>query len=266
MKRFLKILVDLKFGFKVGGGFLAVLLLTAVVGGVGFLAIHNLSSSFIVADQAAKIAGQVQAASLMREDYLNNPTPEQSEAVRQAIADLDASLETLANEVAGNPASEQQVAGAQDAVAQFAATFNEVVGQTSQQADRLGTLQKSTADLEAVAGTISDAVLAEERRNSSEAMSANSRLDDTNQLQRSVYELKDDVVKVHFLYLKGSGNLQGKDLEAAIDIGRKLVSETKQMQYKKIEGIKSETIVELGSLAKNLNEALQKPHQGPRLL
>ncbi|MCX2724182.1 HAMP domain-containing methyl-accepting chemotaxis protein [Roseibium salinum] len=257
MKRFLKILVDLKFGFKVGGGFLAVLLLTAVVGGVGFLAIHNLSSSFIVADQAAKIAGQVQAASLMREDYLNNPTPEQSEAVRQAIADLDASLETLANEVAGNPASEQQVAGAQDAVAQFAATFNEVVGQTSQQADRLGTLQKSTADLEAVAGTISDAVLAEERRNSSEAMSANSRLDDTNQLQRSVYELKDDVVKVHFLYLKGSGNLQGKDLEAAIDIGRKLVSETKQMQYKKIEGIKSETIVELGSLAKNLNEALQ---------
>ncbi len=76
MKRILKVLTDLKFGFKVGGGFLAVLLLTAVVGGVGFLAIHGLSARFVVADQAAKVAGQVQATSLLREDYLNNPSAE----------------------------------------------------------------------------------------------------------------------------------------------------------------------------------------------
>lgn len=47
MKRILKTMVDLKFGYKVGGGFLAVLLLTAVVGGVGFLALSNLSSRLL---------------------------------------------------------------------------------------------------------------------------------------------------------------------------------------------------------------------------
>ncbi len=257
MKQLLKILVDLKFGFKVAGGFLAVLLLTAVVGGVGFLAIHNLSSRFVVADQASKVAGQVQATSIRREDYLNNPTRENGEAVRQEIAGLDTSLQELAGEVAGDPASEEQVAGARDAVTQFASTFDEVAAQTNQQAERLATLQKGTSDLETVAGNISRAVLAEEKRNSAEAFSANNRLDDVNQLQRGVFELKDEVIQVRLAYLKGSGNIEGEELKTSIDIARKLVSATKQMRYKEIEGIESATLGKLAAQAVQLNKALE---------
>ncbi len=257
MKQLLKILVDLKFGFKVAGGFLAVLLLTAVVGGVGFLAIHNLSSRFVVADQASKVAGQVQATSIRREDYLNNPTRENGEAVRQEIAGLDSSLQELAGEVAGDPASEEQVAGARDAVTQFASTFDEVAAQTNQQAERLATLQKGTSDLETVAGNISRAVLAEEKRNSAEAFSANNRLDDVNQLQRGVFELKDEVIQVRLAYLKGSGNIEGEELKTSIDIARKLVSATKQMRYKEIEGIESATLGKLAAQAVQLNKALE---------
>ncbi len=257
MKQLLKILVDLKFGFKVAGGFLAVLLLTAVVGGVGFLAIHNLSSRFVVADQASKVAGQVQATSIRREDYLNNPTRENGEAVRQEIAGLDTSLQELAGEVAGDPASEEQVAGARNAVTQFASTFDEVAAQTNQQAERLATLQKGTSDLETVAGNISRAVLAEEKRNSAEAFSANNRLDDVNQLQRGVFELKDEVIQVRLAYLKGSGNIEGEELKTSIDIARKLVSATKQMRYKEIEGIESATLGKLAAQAVQLNKALE---------
>ena len=257
MKRILKVLVDLKFGFKVGGGFLAVLLLTAVVGGVGFLAIQNLSSSFVVADHAAQVSGQVQATSLKREDYLNNPSSELSEAVYQEIAALDASLQELTQEVAGDPASEAQVAGAKEAVAEFAATFNQVVEQTHQQADRLATLQQSTTDLEALATSITDAVLTEEKRVSAEAFSANGRLDDANGLQRAVFELKDEVVQIQLLYLEGSGNIEGESLTKSIDIARSLVSDTKQMRYKQIEGIQKKTVSKLAGQAKKLLVALE---------
>ncbi|MCV0425301.1 MAG: HAMP domain-containing protein [Roseibium sp.] len=257
MKRILKVLVDLKFGFKVGGGFFAVLLLTAVVGGVGFLAIQNLSSSFVVADHAAQVSGQVQATSLKREDFLNNPSPELSEAVFQDIAALDASLQELTHEVAGDPASEAQVAGAKEAVAEFAATFNQVVDQTTQQADRLATLQKSTTELEALATSITDAVLTEEKRVSAEAFSANGRLDDANGLQRAVFELKDEVVQVQLLYLEGSGNIEGEALTTSIDIARSLVSDTKQMRYKQVEGIQKKTVSQLAGQAKKLLTALE---------
>ncbi|QFT34297.1 Methyl-accepting chemotaxis protein 4 [Labrenzia sp. THAF82] len=258
MNRILKILVDLKFGFKVGGGFLAVLLLTAVVGGVGFLALHKLSSRFVVADLAAQVASQVQATSLEREDYLNNPTPELGQSVSNKIVDLKSSLDVLSTEVANDPQAASQLAGAQDAVREFEATFRQVVDETNQQAERLATLQKSTNDLGALAALITDAVLTEEKQVSAEAFSADGRLDDANQLERGVFTLKDDVVKIHMFYLKGSGNIEGDDLTASIGIARGLVSDTKQMKYKQIEGIDSKTVSKLAAQAKNLLVSLEK--------
>ncbi|MES0809925.1 methyl-accepting chemotaxis protein [Roseibium sp. SCPC15] len=257
MKRILKVLVDLKFGFKVGGGFLAVLLLTAVVGGVGFLAIQNLSSSFVVADHAAQVGGQVQITSLKREDYLNNPSTELSDEVNQEIAKLDASLQELAHEVAGQPEAEAQVAGASQAVSEFAATFAQVVDQTNQQNERLATLQASTTDLEALAASITDAVLTEEKRVSAEAFTANGRLDDANQLQRAVFELKDEVVQIQLAYLEGSGNIEGENLTKSIDVARSIVSESKQMRYKQVEGIQKKTVSKLAGQSKKLLNSLE---------
>lgn len=257
MKRIMKTLVDLKFGFKVGGGFFAVLLLTAVVGAVGFLAIQNLSSSFVVADHAAQVAGQVQSTSLKREDYLNNPTPELSEAVRQDIASVAASLQELEHEVSGNPDAEAQLNGAKDAVDQFAVTFDQVVEQTSQQALRLATLQESTSDLGKLAFSINDAVVTEEKQVSAEAFSADSRLDDASQIQRGIFELKDKVIQIQLMYLEGSGNLQDEALENSIHIARSMVSSAKQMRYKQIEGMDPKALAQLGAQTKKLLGALE---------
>ncbi|WP_299475286.1 methyl-accepting chemotaxis protein [uncultured Roseibium sp.] len=257
MKQILKSLVDLKFGFKVGGGFLAVLLLTAVVGAVGFFAIQNLSSSFVVADHAAQVAGQVQATSLKREDYLNNPTPELRGAVDQEIEALNASLQKLDDEVAGNAEAETQVAGAKQAVSEFAATFDEVVAQTEQQAQRLASLQENTANLGTLAFNINDAVITEEKRVSAEAFSADSRLDDASAIQRGIFELKDKVIQIQLMYLEGSGNLQGEALENSIHIARGMVSSTKQMRYKQIDGMQPKVMAQLAGATKKLLGALE---------
>ncbi|MEM8702007.1 MAG: methyl-accepting chemotaxis protein, partial [Pseudomonadota bacterium] len=257
MKQIIKSLVDLKFGFKVGGGFFAVLLLTAVVGAVGYFAIQNLSSSFVVADHAAQVAGQVQATSIKREDYLNNPTPELSEAVNQEIGKLSASLQELEHEVSGNPDAVSQVAGAKDAVTKFETTFGEVVAQTNQQAQNLSTLQDSTSDLGKLAFTISDAVLTEEKKVSAEAFSADSRLEDAAAIQRGIFELKDGVTQIQLLYLEGNGNLQGDALQSAIQIASELVASAKQIRMKQIEGMQPKTLAQLAAKTKNLLDVVE---------
>ncbi|WP_209016940.1 methyl-accepting chemotaxis protein [Roseibium aggregatum] len=252
-----KLLIDLRLGFKVASGFIAVLLLTVVVGGVGFLATHNLSSSFGIADHASKVAQKVQSTSLKREDYLNNPTEELSKTVLSDLAELEASLYDLEKEVAGVPRAEKQVIGAEEALAQYVETFKEVVAQTDQQADRLATLQESTSELEALATTIIEAVLSEEKAVSAEAFAANGRLDDAYQLQRNVFALKDQVVQIRFHYLEGSGNIEGEELKESIDISNDLVGATKQMKYKKIDGIETKTVGKLASQAAKLRAALE---------
>ncbi|CTQ52349.1 Methyl-accepting chemotaxis protein 4 [Roseibium album] len=258
MKRILKTMVDLKFGYKVGGGFLAILLLTAVVGGVGFLALSNLSSRFVVADISTEVASQVQATSLKREDYLNNPTPELSDSVHEEIGLLNAALRDLGEEVANDPAAESQVVTAQAAVKEFNTTFDEVVKQTNQQADRLAMLQESAGNLEALSGAIADAVSKEEKRVSGEVFTANSTLDDANAMMRSVFELQEEAGSIQLAYLQGSGNLEGEAQVAALKIADGLVARTKEMSHQDIKGIEKKTVSGLFDATKALQASIAR--------
>ncbi|MBO6507290.1 MAG: HAMP domain-containing protein [Roseibium sp.] len=258
MKRILKTMVDLKFGYKVGGGFLAVLLLTAVVGGVGFLALSNLSSRFVVADASSEVAAQVQATSLKREDYLNHPTGERAEAVRMEIGLLSASLRDLGERVANDPAASDQVATAQSAVKEFNTTFDEVVSQTGQQAERLSMLKQSTGNLEGLSASIADAVKKEEKKVSAEVFTANSTLDDANTMMRSVFELQEEVISIQLAYLEGSGNLQDEAQVQALKVADDLVARTKEMRYRDIKGIDKKTVAQLAGATKKLQASIAR--------
>ncbi|WP_415714019.1 methyl-accepting chemotaxis protein [Roseibium sp.] len=258
MKRILKTMVDLKFGYKVGGGFLAVLLLTAVVGGVGFLALSNLSSRFVVADASSEVAAQVQATSLKREDYLNDPTGERAEAVRMEIGLLSASLRDLGERVANDPAASDQVATAQSAVKEFNTTFDEVVSQTGQQAERLSMLKQSTGNLEGLSASIADAVKKEEKKVSAEVFTANSTLDDANTMMRSVFELQEEVISIQLAYLEGSGNLQDEAQVQALKVADDLVARTKEMRYRDIKGIDKKTVAQLAGATKKLQASIAR--------
>lgn len=258
MKRALTRLVDLKFGFKVSGGFAAILLLTAIVGGVGYIAISTLSGRFEVADQSANASRLVQSTSLVRENYLNTPSAELAEATRQEITSLNSTLDILAQGVAQDPASMAQVEAAKAAVGKFASTFDEVVSQTNQQSERLETVRNSVHDLEKLAASIIETVLAEEKKVSAEVFAANGTLEDANLMLRSVFDLQGEVSSIQFLYLKGNGSLDGEALEQSLETSLSLIDRTREMRYRQIEGIERKTVSKLAGQAKKLEKAIQR--------
>lgn len=258
MKRLLSWIVDLKFGFKVGGGFAAILVLTALVGGVGYLAISNLSARFEVADRASAVGLKVQSASVAREDYLNAPTPEHADAARAEIAGLDQALSALADDVRNDPAAAAQVGQANTAVENFASTFDAVVGQTDQQTERLATLRESAQNLENLARSITEAVTAEEKQVSAEVFTANGTLEDANLMLRGVFDLEQDVATIQFMYLKGNGSLDGDELKKAQEISFEIADRTREMRYRQIEGIERKSVSKLAGEGKKLDKAIAR--------
>ncbi len=258
MKRALKWLVDLKFGYKVSGGFGAILLLTAIVGGVGYLALSNLSARFDVADQSANVSRMVQSTSLVRENFLNNPSAEVAEQTRQEITGLNEGLNVLADSVADDANAVSQVNTAKDAVSKFALTFDEVVDQTNQQAERLTTVRESVQELGKLAITINEAVLSEEKKVSADVYAANKTLDDANQMLRSVFDLQDSITTIQFAYLEGSGTLDGDDLAKGLEISAGIVQSAKDIRYKEVAGIDRKTVGKLAAEAQKLQKAIAR--------
>lgn len=258
MKLPLKWLIDLKFGYKVGGGFLAILILTGVVGTVGFLAIMNLSSRFQAADQAAEVAALLKQTSTRRENYLNSMDQADAEATLQTLGDLSTALTQLKGSVADDMTSKAQVAAALAAVSEFGTTFEAVVAETVNQSDRLATLLEATTSLQQQAASIEETVRAVEKQVSAEAFKANSDLDDANQLTRTIFSIQEEAFTVQLQYLKSRGNLAGDQLKEVLTITNNMVPTTKSLGYKKVEGIERKSLSQLARHASMLDKSLEK--------
>lgn len=258
MKRPLKWLIDLRFGYKVSGGFVAILILTALVGGVGFLAISNLSARFDVASQAAQVSERLQETSVSREAYLTAPDADKAAQTREAIVTLTNALDTLKGTVADDPTAQEQVNGAHQAVTEFGATFDAVVDLTGQQAARLETVLAETKALETQAATINKAVSEAEQNVDTEVAAANESLDAVNALASNLFEIQEEAYKAQLIYLKARGNLSGASLDETVALADDINMRVGLIKDKKIDGIKSEGFVALAGHGAALGEALEK--------
>jgi len=258
MKYILKWFVDLRFGYKVSGGFGAILVLTAIVGAVGFFAILNLSSRFEVADQAAEVSSLMQATSLKREAFLTNAGAQAAEDTRQEIQQLSASLNRLQETAAGEDDAVSQVADAASAVSEFSSTFDEVVSLTDQQSMRLATLLEATDALAGQADRIMDTVLKTEKGIRAEVTNANKDLETANELARRVFALQEQAFGIQLAYLKASGNLSGTKLEEALNSTNGIVSEAASLTAQKFAGLSSDHFELLAREANTLKENLTK--------
>ena len=196
MKQIFKWLVDLRFGYKVSGGFGAILVLTAIVGAVGFFAILNLSSRFEVADQAAQVSSLMQATSLKRETFLTYASAEAAEDTRQEIKQLTAALHQLRETASGEGDAGKQLADAASAISEFSSTFDEVVSLTDQQSMRLTTLIQATDALAGQADRINETVLKTEKGIRAEVANANKDLEMANELARRVFSLQEQAFAI----------------------------------------------------------------------
>ncbi|GGB57729.1 hypothetical protein GCM10011316_32240 [Roseibium aquae] len=257
MKRVIKKLNDLRFGVKVGGGFVAILAVTAIVGAVGFSAIVTLTEKFEVAGQSTTVAQHLQETSVARETFLKQRDEANASKTRTAIADLQDALETLRKSVATEPEAVSDVEAAITGVSEFGATFDGVVTDSFNQKEQLAALLEATRALEDHAASISETVATAEIRVSAVAFKANNDLEGANQLAGAIYAVQEQGYVIKLLNLAARGNLGGADLETALNMSRELVTATKALTYQSIAGIDRASISLLARHARNLNKAIE---------
>ena len=257
MKQILKPLVDLKFGYKVGGGFFAILTLTAIVGLVGFVAVDGLRLSFSIADRAAKTAGIVQTTSLKREEYLSGPNEAVEKEVHAGMDLLQASLRQLSASVESGSSAHKSVLSAKELSANFVATFSQVALQTEQQAQRLEKMQAAVSRLSSLATEVSESVHKTEEEAGNAVFNAENKLNAADKLQMGVSELKDRLAQLQMSFLKGEGDYLKKSKSEIRTITAKAV----QLSSRKIDGIDPASQKQLASRAKALFALISKARQ-----
>jgi len=257
MKRAMRWLVDLRFGLKVGGGFFAILALTAVVGAVGFQAIVNLSSRFAIADKSAQVATQVRSISLKRENYLTSPNADNAQDVRLQITRVTEALNALASAAGNDAGAQAQVSSAKAAVDKFAATFDEVVGQTDQQTQGFTVLQASTASLETLASTIRDAVVVEERKIHDQAEAADKDLKTAGVMLKTATEFQENINKIQDMAKESGGTfvIEGY-LEKAQSISKSINDKSVELSSGSIAGVDSSIFSKLADSSRQLSSSL----------
>lgn len=266
MKPVLKKLVDLKFGIKVGGGFLTVLVLTGIVGAVGFLTITGLAGSLSVSDSSAHVAANVHAVSLKREDYLRSPGEGAAEQVRGKVDVLNQSLVTLASLAGSTDGAFSRIQKTQESVAGFGATFDDVVSKTEQREHALAMLKRHTGDLQTLAASIRDNVARETELVQKSAQQASTDLEGANLLLRKLILFKEQADEIRLEFLASKGELTAQQLKETSKALKKLTKSAKKLRFALVSGIEQS---ELGGLARIVDgerrafTALGKAGQSP---
>ncbi|MTH97866.1 methyl-accepting chemotaxis protein [Roseibium sp. RKSG952] len=155
---------DIKFGKKVGGGFAAMVALTAVVSGIGALAVRNLSEKVEVTGYSTTAISTLQNVAGSRENYLSSLDERAAEDAFAELGDLTGHLDLLARDLHNDPDSLAVIADARTAIADFRSVFETMLELTSQQNQRRILLEAVLANLEKTAGSIASAAGSERRK------------------------------------------------------------------------------------------------------
>jgi len=249
---------NLKFGYKVGGGLSSIILLTAVVGGVGAMAIQSLSDRFGIADQAANVSGLLHQVSVAREAYLETEAPAEAEQTRAAISVLQVSLGRLGTEMTTGSEGAAQVSSTLQAVNEFSEIFGSMTGLVDDQKVRLATLLEATTALESQAASIREAVAKAETEVTTQAANANSDLELANQISRAIFAMQEQAFDMQLLYKDAGGSTSGDKMLKALQIAREMVPDAKKLQDKTVTGIRTEDLKALAKRTAALAEALEK--------
>lgn len=105
MSIFARLFLDLRFAHKIWGGFGALLLLTSVVGAVGYFTLSGLSSRTIITDRATKALIDMQTLKEAQSTFFKSPNATSAKETRADIQKLQADLTLLSTDLADNEAS-----------------------------------------------------------------------------------------------------------------------------------------------------------------
>ncbi|SHM24776.1 methyl-accepting chemotaxis protein [Roseibium suaedae] len=186
-----KPLGNVRFSVKVGGGFAAMVVLTAAIGGLGTLSIQELRDQSAVNASAAAAVAQLQEVSAKREAYLQTRETADAEATVAEVARLKQALESLEAQLPDLAETRSAVSRSEEAVDQLSVEFQAVLDAIASQQAASSRMLKSVSKLEALGTSISDQMFTIEQDAKGGAKSADSKRTRADKISRQVAEIQD---------------------------------------------------------------------------
>lgn len=258
MGKLLRHINNLKFSLKVGGGFTGVLMLTAVVGAVGALAIVSLSKRMEVTDQATRVLAQLQDTSANRETYLGSKTQADADQATQTIMELASSLNQLSDGVSGDPLMEARVEGTAAAVSEFSTSFDTVRTNVDDQSKHLAELLQATSDLERLTGTIEAEAVKALSTTNQDANAIILKQSDTIAVAQASAILQELALSFQHLYAAVGDDYQGEAMKTAYKKSVLLSPTAGQVARSKVDGIDQKEARALAKSAKKMKKNIKK--------
>ncbi len=258
MVKILQTLNNLRIGYKISGGFTAVLLLTALVGGVGAISVSGLANRFESADQATQAMMRLQEVTTNREAYLSDKTPALAEGTQTAIAALNTSLEGLKGELSADASSQAGVNEAIEAVIGFNDTFADVTAAITEQQELNEKLSYSIANLSAIANGIASSANKIRKEASADSKAAQEAQTDANNLGQVASKVQEDTLLIEKSFKAAGTSNSGEDMKKALAIAESLVPATAKMEKTQIPGIDHKKIKDLSAQSAELADKLNK--------
>lgn len=256
-----KQLVDLRFSFKVGGGFIVMILLAAVVGSVGMFSIVGFTNQSRVNEESIAVLDKLQDVSMKRETYLADKTPEQAEEVLQSIDVLNQKLDQLSSSLQGNTNTSKKIERATQSIQSLESNFGGMVQTLDAQKQHVGKLLRGIAALVNNAETISSHLNNMERDARSASRKANSTQIRAEKLARIVAQVKEDArnIERQIEKIEKISDLRDAQTWKSLEAGAKALQKLAvQANNIKIEGYNHSMVALLGDNSAALISALDK--------
>ncbi|WP_417669526.1 methyl-accepting chemotaxis protein [Roseibium sp.] len=263
-----KPLGNIGFGAKVGGGFAAMVLLTAAIGGLGTLTILDLRDRSTVNAGATDVMARLQQVSADREAYMTSRSPEQAQVAQAQIQSLSAQLDALEQRLQYDPDAQDRVRVSKTSVSRLDGEFAHVLEVVAAQEEKVSTLLRASGRLETLASSISDRMAAVQREASSAVNKAMSQRNRADKVSRMIADMQDGVGKLEGVFaqlsvldmmMDNSSKGRASDLlQQALGTAGDIRSAARTAAKLKVEGVDPAVLDHLTSQAEAMVTALEK--------
>lgn len=226
---------NLKFGHKVGGGFATVLALTAIVGGVGAYAVHNLSDQMEVAEHSTTAIAHLQKLTEDRERFLNRQDMKAADATLLGLKELSTELTTLETRLKNDPAAQSSVVSASTAIDGFQSSFERIIGLKAEQALKRNELEATLNEFERISNFIASEAEAIRVKVGENYKASQDVLFEANKVGRAASDFQETV-----LTLNNQFSLAGTNAKLVSDVKDgvlKLVPVAEELSMARLEGV-----------------------------
>ncbi len=256
MFRAFNFISNMRFSGKVGGGFATVLILTAIVGGVGTLAIIGMKDLMGTSEKATKVLAELQDVSASREAYINHRDPALAVEYQKSVDQLLAELADLKQAIGADGEDGAKVEDTRAAVMRLSSGFGDVTALVEKEKQLTAEISASIEKL----GTISS-TLDEHTREIRETAERHARHSSETQITasgigRSIAFANERILTIeHLVSMYSTPQDRGKISEAA-SVAKELAETTAKVAELKLQGINADASAYLAEQSAKLPDVL----------